>query len=35
MRSLLANMDAASSATDLAKSISILDAVIWIAEATK
>jgi hypothetical protein len=35
MRSLLANMDAAPSATELAKSISILDAVIWIAEATK
>jgi hypothetical protein len=35
MRSLLANMNAASSATDLAKSISVLYAVIWIAEATK
>jgi hypothetical protein len=35
MRSLLANMDAASSATELAKSTSVLDAVIWIAEATK
>jgi hypothetical protein len=35
MRSLLANMDAAYSATKLAKSISVLDAVIWIAEATK
>jgi hypothetical protein len=35
MRSLLANMNAASSATELAKSISVLDAVIWIAEATK
>jgi hypothetical protein len=28
-------MVAASSATELAKSISVLDAVIWIAEATK
>jgi hypothetical protein len=28
-------MDAASSATELAKSISVLDAVIWIAEAPK
>jgi hypothetical protein len=35
MRSLPANMDAASSATELAKSILVLDAVIWIAEATK
>jgi hypothetical protein len=35
MRSLPANMEAASSATKLAKSISVLDAVIRIAEATK
>jgi hypothetical protein len=35
MKSLLANMDAASSATELAKFISVLDAVIWMAEATK
>jgi hypothetical protein len=28
-------MDATSSATELAKSILVLDAVIWIAEATK
>jgi hypothetical protein len=29
MRPLLANMDTASSATKLAKSVSVLDAVIW------
>jgi hypothetical protein len=35
MRSLLANMDTISSATQPAKSISVLDAVICIAEAAK
>jgi hypothetical protein len=35
MRFLLANMDVPSSATELAKSISVLDAVIWIEEVTK
>jgi hypothetical protein len=35
MRSLLANMDATYSATETAKSISVLDVIIWISEATK
>jgi hypothetical protein len=35
MQSLLANMEATPFTTQVAKSISVLDAVIWIAEATK
>jgi hypothetical protein len=34
-QSLLANMEAASPATQIAKFISVLDAVIWLAEAAK
>jgi hypothetical protein len=35
MQSLLANTEASSSGTQLAKSISVLDTVIWIAEMAK
>jgi hypothetical protein len=35
MQSLLANMDCTSSASELARTVSVLDAVIWISQAVK
>ena len=35
MQSLLANMDCTSSASELARSVSVRDAVIWISQAIK
>ena len=35
MKSLLANMDCTSSGSELARTVSVLDAVIWITQAVK
>ena len=35
MQSLLANMDCTSCGSELARTISVLDAVIWISQAVK